>query len=249
MTTVLSRAPRKTYRDLTNIASIPVPQATDTFRPVSQSDLWSCVLISFKQCGYRLDNELHQVHHKRPLFVSSIDVMRDGLPGTDTGGGVKWTIAVMNSYDKSMSARIIFGGRVFVCSNGLIIADRVLRTKHTTHIWSRLPFLVQAAVDAFEGEVHRYHTEQHRLKEYQIGTAEIAAFTVDIARRGILPKAQMLDFYEEAVKPSFDYQTPNLCLWNLQAAYTHLAKGMNPMERPRRVMAFDHTLRETYAMN
>lgn len=242
----MSRTPRKTYRDLKDIASIPVPAATETFTPVAQIDLWSSVQRAFATYGYRMDNELHQVHRKRPLFVSSMDVHHLNLP--DTGGSVKWTIAVMNSYDKSMSARIIFGGRVYVCSNGLIIADRVLRTKHTTHVWDRLPSLIGNAVDAFEAEVCRYQHEQNRLKEVTVSTDSIAMFTVDIARKGILPKSQMLDFYEETVAPSFDYQTPNLCLWNLQAAYTHLAKTMNPVERPQRVMAFDRVLRETYAM-
>jgi hypothetical protein len=246
MTTVLSRTPRKTYRDIKDIGAIPVPLPTDSYCPVPQTELWDSVCKMFGQFGYDMDNELHQVHRKRPLFVSSIDVHHRNLP--DTNGSVKWTIAVMNSYDKTCSARIIFGGKVFVCSNGLIVADHVLRTKHTTHVWERLPVLIHAAVEAFEGEVNRYQHDQNLLKETIISGANLSQFTVTLAQKGILPKSQMLDFYEESVTPSFDYQTEPMCLWNLQAAYTHLAKTMNPVERPRRVMAFDRLLKETYAL-
>lgn len=245
-TAIVSRTPRKTYRDIKDIASIPVPQPTETYCPVAQVDLWDSVKSAFKTYGYRMDNDLHQVHRKKPLFVSSMDVHHDALP--DTGGSVKWTVAVMNSYDKSCSARIIFGGRVFVCSNGLIIADRVLRTKHTTHVWDRLPNLIANAADAFEAEIKKYQQEQDALKEVCVSTESLSVFTVEIARRGILPKSRMLDFYEEVTNPSFDYGTKSLCLWNFQAAFTHLAKQMNPVERPRAVMAFDKALRADYAL-
>ena len=154
----------------------------------------------------------------------------------------------MNAYDKSSSVRLIFGGRVFACSNGLIVADHILRTKHTTHVWDRLPDLIAEAVEGFEGEVLRYQEEQNKIKEITVSAESLSQFTVRIAQKGILPKTQMLDFYEESVAPSFDYQTQPLCLWNFQAAFTHLAKTMNPVERPRRVMAFDKALRETYAL-
>jgi hypothetical protein len=245
-TTLLARTPRKTYRDIKDIASIPVPAATDTYCPVAQSELWDSVQRAFTTYGYRIDGELHQVHRKKPLFVSSMDVHHDRI--SDMGGSVKWTVAVMNSYDKSCSARIIFGGRVFVCSNGLIIADRVLRTKHTTHVWDRLPALIASAADAFEAEVNKYQEEQNRLKEVVTTTADLSVFTVNIARQGILPKSKMLDFYEEVCNPSFDYGTKPLSLWNYQAAFTHLAKTMNPVERPRAVMSFDKAVRDVYAL-
>lgn len=236
---------KDTYRSIVDVAKIPVPAQTESYCPVPQKDLWGLVCSTFTAGGYKLSNESHRVHHKRPVFISQIDVEASWLDGN---GPDRWTIAALNSYDKTMSNRIVFGKRVFVCSNGLIIADHVLRTKHTTHVWDRLPELVLKAYDSFEFEVRAYMQTQERLKEATTTTAQLAEFTVSLARRGVLPKSQMLDFYEEAVKPSFDYQTPSMCLWNLQASYTHLAKEMNPVERPQRVLSFDRVLKETYEL-
>lgn len=238
--------PRLTYRPLADINSIPVPASTATFTPVSQADLWGSVCRAFETYGYRLNAEEHMVHRKRPLFVSRMEVTADFLPNDQR---VKWTVGVMNSYDKSMSARIIFGSKVLICSNGLIIADRILRTKHTTHVWDRLPNLVSTAVDSFGDEVQAHIKEQERLKERLTDLPSLAEFSMNLARYNILPKAKVLDFYEECVEPSFDYQTERLCLWNLQAAYTHIAKEMNPIERPRRIIGFDKALQRYYALN
>lgn len=248
MTTVIarpSRTPRKTYRDITDVASIPVPAATDSYCPVSQADFWHATQNAFKVYGFRMDNPHHQVHRKRPLFVSTMDIHHDRLPNN---AGVTWTVALMNSYDKSCANRIIFGGTVFVCTNGLIVGDHVLSTKHTTHVWNRLPDLIAKAVDSFEGEVLEYQAQQDRLKDKVISTSSLAEFTVEIARRNILPKSKMLDFYEESCNPTYDYKTPALCLWNLQAAFTHLAKGMNPVERPTAVLEFDRALAANYSI-
>jgi len=235
-----------TYRTLSDINTIPVPARTDSYTPVAQKDLWDTVCATFQAGGYSLSNEEHIVHRKRPVFVSKIDVHADWLPNSH--GDMKWTIAVMNSYDKTKSARIIFGGTVFVCSNGLIIADHVLRTKHTTHVWDRIPDLILNAYDQFGSECKRYMAAQDRLRVETTTVKDLAHFTISIANKGILPKSQVVDFYEESVAPSFDYQTPKMSLWNLQAAYTHLAKQMNPIERPQRVLAFDRALKETYAL-
>ena len=161
--TTMMRTPRRTYTTIKDISSIPMPEQTDTYCPVSQTELWNSVQKAFGVYGYRIDNESHQVHRKRPLFVSSMDVCSDSL--SEMGGTVKWTVAAMNAYDKSSSVRLIFGGRVFACSNGLIVADHILRTKHTTHVWDRLPDLIAEAVEGFEGEVLRYQEEQAKIKE------------------------------------------------------------------------------------
>jgi hypothetical protein len=236
---------RNTYRTLADITKIPVPASTDTYTPVPQHTLVRTVADTFEKAGYIVKSEAHQVHRKRPLFISTMDI---GIPDLQEDPRLKWTVGVMNSYDKTMANRLIFGGHVFACTNGLVISDHVLSTKHTTHVWDRLPSLINAAVRDFEGEVNQFYKREEVLMERSTDETSLAYFTMQLARRGILPKSKATDFYEESITPSFDYQTPGLCLWNLQAAYTHLAKEMNPVERPQRILSFDKALRQHYAI-
>jgi len=235
---------RTTYRTLADIKSIPLPERTDSYTPVDQASFFKETCDRFEFRGYTLNNETHMVHRKHPIFISKIDVEGPDLPND---GRMKWTVAIMNSYNKTISNRIIFGGTVFVCTNGMIVADHVLRTKHTAHVWDRLPKMIDDAVAAFGYQVNNANDFYENLKKINTSREQLASFAVDLGRKSLLHKAQVIDFYEECVKPSFDYQTPDLCLWNLHAAYTHLAKTLNPVERPQRVLGFETALSAHYA--
>lgn len=236
---------RNTYRSVTDVSSVPVPFATRSYTPVPQNRLWELVVSTFDSHGFRINNEQHMVHRKNPVFVSKATVTSPNLPDIP---GQSWDIAGMNSYDMSIATRIIFGNTVFVCTNGLIVADHILRTKHTTNVWDRLPGLVMQAMHSFTREAEMYSRRQELLKENVTTSTDLADFTVRLAQRGILNKSKMLDFYEESVTPSFDYQTQPMSLWNLQAAFTHIAKETNPVLRPRAVMEFDRAMDKFYAL-
>jgi hypothetical protein len=107
--------------------------------------------------------------------------------------------------------------------------------------------MIDDAVAAFGYQVNKANEFYEDLKKVNTSTEQLASFAVDLGRKGLLHKPQVIDFYEECVKPSFDYQTPDLCLWNLHAAYTHLAKTLNPVERPQRVLGFEKALSAHYA--
>ena len=235
----------KTYRPLADIKSVPVPSATRSYCPVPQHELWEMVANTFDGHGFRINGDQHMVHRKNPVFVSKATVFSPELPDVD---GQSWEIAVMNSYDMSIATRIIFGGTVFVCTNGLIVADHILKTKHTTNVWDRLPNLIERAMFSFSSQVETYTHRQQILKRETTTAKDLAEFSVRLAQRGVLNKSKIIDFYEEAVAPSFDYQTAPMCLWNLQAAFTHIVKETNPVLRPRAVMEFDRSMDKFYAL-
>jgi hypothetical protein len=108
--------------------------------------------------------------------------------------------------------------------------------------------MIDNAVKSFVAQSRQYTERQERLKTQYTGSTELAQFALQLAQRGVLNKSKILDFYEESKAPSFDYQTEYLCLWNLQAAFTHLVKEANPVERPRAVIEFDRNLDQFYAL-
>jgi hypothetical protein len=235
----------RTYTDITRLSSYPVPAASRTYCPVSQERLWNTVCGQFESAGLRVVSDSHQVHRKQPVFVSKAVITSPDLPDSP---GETWEFAVMNSYNMTIAARVMFGKTVTVCTNGLIMAEHILRTKHTTNVWDRLPVMIDNAVKSFVAQSRQYTERQERLKTQYTGSTELAQFALQLAQRGVLNKSKILDFYEESKSPSFDYQTEYLCLWNLQAAFTHLVKEANPVDRPRAVIEFDRNLDQFYAL-
>lgn len=225
---------------------LAVPEATRTYCPVPQNRLWEQVKGTFEQAGFGVEQSVHQIHKKRPVFVSRATITGDGLPDMP---GQSWEFAVMNSYDMTISNRILFGKRVFICSNGVIFADHILRTKHTTNVWSRLPNLIGQAVSQFHEQSESHRRREEVLRNEYTSNEQLAMFGVQLAQRGTLARTMVMDFYEESKQPSFDYGTDPLCLWNLQAAFTHLAKRLNPVTQSRSVLSFEENLNQFYALN
>lgn len=240
---------RNTWQTLSDIASYPLPATTDSYQPVHQATLFDHVKNAFWSNGYRIGTEQHQIHRKKPVFISKVDIEAEvGGPSMPESQRMNWSVAVINSYDKSKAVRLVFGGTVFVCSNGMIVADHILRTKHTTNVWDRLPELINRAVSAFGNEVDRAGTFYESIRRQYTDADRLASFAVRLAQQDILPKASVMDFYNEAVTPSYMYETDKWCLYNVHAAYTHLAKDFNPIVRPRRVLAFEQALKQTYEL-
>ena len=240
---------RKTWQNISDIYNYPMPAATQSYAPVHQGELFTQVKDAFYSEGYRIGTESHQVHHVQPVFISKVDIEAElGGPSLPENTRMNWSVAVINSYNKTKAVRLVFGGTVFACLNGMIVADHILRTKHTTNVWDRLPDLIGKAVSAFGNQIDRAGEFYSNLRNQHTDPDRLAAFAVRLAQEDILPKAKVMDFFDEAANPSFMYETDKWCLYNVHAAYTHLAKEFNPIIRPNRVLKFERALTETYSL-
>lgn len=237
----------KSFRTITDLATIPVPEATPTYQPVPQAELWDRVIDNVKQFGYDIVRETHQVHRKKSWFISKVSLRNpSSLRSSDE---IEWEIAAINSYDCSKAVCLLFGGSVFACTNGLIVAQHVLRTKHTTGVWNRLPAMLTMTINRFEVEINKAAYFYDRLKEIPFTRSNLSEFSVRLAQQGLLPKAKVVDLVEESMTPSFGYDTrERQVLWNVHNAYTHLAKDMNPVEAPRKIMGMERMMRDHYAL-
>lgn len=236
----------KTFTDIKDLAVIPVPNATPTYCPVSQGDLWERVTDTVQNYGYVMEWQTHQMHRKNPWFISKMRVISHRLPSDREMG---WEIGVINSYDQSRAIRLLFGSTVFACTNGCIFADHILKTKHTAKVWDRLPYLITRTIDMFEVEVGKAAHFYERLKEVPFRRPDVSEFAVRLAQSNLLPRTKVVDLVEESMTPSFEYETRERpVLWNVHNAYTHLCKEVSPVEAPRRIMGMERMMRDHYAL-
>lgn len=226
------------------IDSIPAPVATPSYTPVPHRQLMHQVMSAFDANGFDITKPSHQIHKKKARFVSMFSVSGGGLP---EDGALKWMVGIMNSYDMSRSVTLLFGAEVRVCTNGAIYADYKLRTRHTTHVWDRIPDLINRSVDVFGETISRAQKRNDRLREIVVDDRRmIDAFAMEVARRGLLPETKAVAYADEIHNPSFDYEVKENTLWNIHNAYTHVAKGMEAGDFARRVIQFDKLLDETF---
>lgn len=226
------------------IDNVPVPSPTASYTPVPHRSLMHNVMSAFTSQGFDIDKPTHQIHKKKARFVSMFSVSGGGLPQDKA---LRWMVGVMNSYDMSRSVTLLFGAEVRVCTNGAIIADHRLKTRHTLNVWDRIPDLISQSVGVFGDTIVRAQQRNDKLREIVVDDRRmIDAFAMEVARRKLLPETKAVAYADEIHNPSFDYGIKENTLWNIHNAYTHVAKGMEAGDFARRVIQFDKLLDETF---
>lgn len=223
------------------IENYPVPANTRTWTLTPQADLVKAALGVLEAQGVSFQSVCHKIHRDRPVFVTEGVVSGSSLTETK---GEDWTIAIMNSYDKTISARMMFGRRVFICSNGIVHADQILGAKHTGNVWNRVEEMCSTVVKEFLVNQKGYSERQESLKQLIWDKSDLSKFAMDLVRKGVLGKQTAYDFYDQTLNPPFDYDAPDRCFWLSQASFTHLAKSKEPISRARCNLAFEHCLSE-----
>lgn len=226
------------------IDNVPVPPHTDSYTPIPHRQLMHLAMSAFTSQGFDIEKPTHQIHKKKGRFVSTFSVSGGGLPKDKD---LDWMVGLMNSYDKSYPVTFLFGGRVFVCSNGMIVADHKLKTRHTLNVWDRIPGLITQTVAAFGETISKAQERNNRLREIRVDDRRmIDSFAMEVCRQGLLPETKAVAYANEIHNPSFDYGVKENTLWNIHNAYTHTAKGMEAGDFARRVIQFDSLLEETF---
>jgi hypothetical protein len=232
------------YLSSNAIDSVPLPVNTPSYTAVPHRQLMHQVMSAFTSNGFDIDKPSHQIHKKKPRFVSTFSVTGGGLP---KDSALKWMVGAMNSYDMSRSVTLLFGAEIRVCTNGAIYADYRLKTRHTLNVWDRIPDLIDRSVDVFGETICKAQQRNDRLREIVVDDRRmIDAFAMEVARRGLLPETKAVAYADEIHNPSFDYEVKENTLWNIHNAYTHTAKGMEAGDFARRVIQFDKLLDETF---
>lgn len=104
--------------------TIAPPIRTASYSPILHRDLAEAVLDLAHKQGFKNRN-------------ANYDIARDGnimrgifaFEGDDPEMDMQ--VGILNSYDKSKTVTIGLGSQVFICQNGMVSADYILKRKHT----------------------------------------------------------------------------------------------------------------------
>ena len=94
------------------VRNISVPTATRTFQPVRNGELLDMVEKVADTHGLKLANAAFGLAKYGQRMFGTYD-----LVGQDIGDIASFQLGIRNSCDKSLSAGICFGAKVFVCDN------------------------------------------------------------------------------------------------------------------------------------
>jgi|SaaInlStandDraft_3_1057020.scaffolds.fasta_scaffold55799_1 hypothetical protein len=200
------------------IYQLTTPPGTETHVPVPHSTLLDLVDL--------------ELHHKGIEVVESEHVLDNGgsryfgLFALKSNDGIQHTfLGLRNSHDMSVSASIVTGSRVFVCSNLMFDGEIKLGLRHTLNIQSKLPNMID---DAISRAINITSFQKDRLDNYR--TTKITNnfaenLIIDIWRKGAIPAASIAKIVNEFEEPSHDeFLEDGKSIWRLQNAITEIIR-------------------------
>ena len=211
---------------LEEIAAVPLPQETDTYKPLPHYDLaFNTMRIGQEMMagkGFQVD--------KASFGLSTTGDRMFGVVSFQNGlQGLGLAVGFRNSYDKSMSAGFAIGGRVFVCDNLAIAGELVVMRRHTGGIIEELRDRLVVTFHKATTTWTKLVEDRQRMQDTTLDDDLAYGIMGRAYGRGLLESRLLPRVAGEWKRPQHDEFSPR-CLWSLYNAFTEVYKGL-PVHR------------------
>ena len=221
---------------LEQIAAAPVPEATDSYCPISHIDF-----------VHMLDESTRRHFGTDTEITSTYGLTRDGARMFGVvdikmeSGQHCLSIGVRNSLDKKFSAGVALGAKVFVCDNLCFSSSGInVFRKHTPNIVRDLRPMIDNAITLSTDEYRVISESWEAMKEIPV-SLDMGYKGIGLAQgHGVLTPTQASVAFQEWQQPSHEeFEDRNaFCLYQ---AFTEAAKKGRPeliMDRYPAINAF-----------
>lgn len=227
--------------DLSQVAAVATPEATETWQPIAHIDVVNLVERELRARNLEIVQQAFGLWRDGQRFFGTMEI-RNGNNAPD----YSLVVGIRNSHDKSFPAGAVLGSRVFVCDNLAFSGEVRFSRKHTLNIVRDLPGLVNVAmgklIDARAGQAKRIEA----YKGFEITDAIAHDIMVRAVGLNILPATKLPQVLQEWRKPSHDDFLPRTG-WSLFNAFTETYKG-NLAALPRRTQVLHGMLDNTVGL-
>jgi hypothetical protein len=205
-----------------DLASVPVPEETDSYVPVPYTRFIEEVELHVPRFGLTITDE-------RFALARDGAQMFGVLTCANGHGQTDYTLAIglRSSYDRSLAVGLVAGTRVFCCDNLAFAGEASMHRKHTVNVFRDLPDLIYRMLSQVSSLRERQEAEIGAWKVLALDPADAHHLMVEVIRAKALPASQLpkvLAAWEEPAYPEFQPRTA----WSLYNAFTEFAKSRSP---------------------
>lgn len=201
----------------------PVPQQTNTYKPITHQQLMDLTLESIYQAGFKLGKESYsavdggQVANARYTISSVGDSEMEIMIG--------W----QNSYNKTKSLKFAIGAHVFICDNGCVHGDLgAFKKKHQGTIQEFAPHTITESIKRAGDIFKQMQKEREVMKGIQLDDRTKAELIGRMyINEGFIQSTQLNIIKRELKLATYDYKCPN-SLWELYQFTTQSLKEVHP---------------------
>ena len=145
-----------------------VPVATETYSPISHAEFLNELRNKLTNGGYNIENQRLFVNGTGTKLVGFFDVQNLAERVPDDFG-FRMSIGFKNSYDKTMTAALVVGATVVICSNGMISGDLItFKRKHRGTVLEELRTKMDQAIPLMSSSFARLITDAEIMRNYEL---------------------------------------------------------------------------------
>ena len=201
------------------IALVPTPEATASWKPVPHVDVIDAVTDVVKAHNWQiLDEQYGLARYGQRMF---------GFLRINRTSSAEWSrcIGIRNSHDRTLAVGLAAGLSVICCSNLCLGGSMVLKRRHTCRI--ELNGLVVEAIDALEDDFLTLENVAEDLKIQYVREDAARIAIVKAAEAGAVNSSDILPIFQEFKAPRHEeFSDPTR--WSLLNAFTENAKKYSP---------------------
>ena len=205
-----------------DLATIPIPEATDTFKPIPHIAVVNSLIESLT---YRHISVVRDEYAISPDFMKFFGVLEIETQFE----GCRFLLGVRNANDKSMRLALTVGFRVFVCDNLAFHGDFTpVLHKHTKHF--NLEDALAIGIDRMQRnfEPMRKQVETWRGTTITDDFARLTIYRAFVEEALDVPKHIARYVHMNYFEPQHEEFAPRTT-WSLQNAFTSAFKLLNPI--------------------
>lgn len=208
------------------LLGLTTPEATETHKPIPHAQLVSALIetLGFRNITVVEDGYAVSSDGQRLFGVLALDI---------EGDGVRVSIALRNSHDKSFSLGVTCGYRVFCCDNMAFHGDfQTLTRKHSKNLV--IEDVLSVAVDRMQRHFQPMLNQVNAWHGYELtdAAAKLVIYEAFVEQKLEIPKHLAGDVHRHYFEPEYD-EFKARTMWSLSNAFTSALKALDPIPQFR----------------
>jgi hypothetical protein len=223
-----------TYRTREDLARIPTPAGTDTWKPIPHHEFVTSLIDDLGRRGIAVVREQYAtVGRDGDRLFGVMDLRVDGLDTHD----ISTSLGRRGANDRSMAIQVIAAARILVCDNLAFSGSDgavVLKKKHPSRL--DLAQVVPPAIESYLEKAGASRLDIERMRDFALTDDRAKhiiheAFTRHHAVLPVrlLPPVHRFDFDDEEQRAKFEDRS----LWSLAYAFTEAVKALREIPQQR----------------
>lgn len=212
------------YVQKNELEAIPIPEATDSYQPVSHLVLANTLATIGKDLLYKyalVKEQYGLARQGQQMFAVHTYYRENSEMGLSIG--------FRNSYDKSMAIGIAIGASVFVCDNLALTGEITVLKKHTMNVWTALEETVIATLYRSQHNFERICEDAEVLKSREIDNGEAFRTMGLLFGNDVLSPRQLPLLKKQWLHPEHKEFQPRT-MWSFYNSCTEVLKSTPPLQ-------------------